>query len=318
LQAGGQGGEPVDQPAWLALTSDNLHPDDIVTGEVGSLWFFAGGAFTGQPKEGLQQTVLFRSTKQSQLVDGFLAGLSAESIMRDFKPSGVEYSLAVRLTGKFKTAFPAGRPVETTPADGDSNALAAASETLKESQMENSVILVGDADMFSDNFSLRTIQSPFGTLAMPMNGNLNFAQNAIEQMSGDNHLIAVRSRALQSRPFTVVKQKEAEASALFMAKIQRLQQDRDEAARRLSELQQQKEQNQRFILSPEQQAEIESLRQKEAETGRQLRQVQKDLRREVVSLQNRIKWWNIAAVPLAVTLCGLVLAIYKRKLTAAK
>lgn len=317
MQAGGRGGAPADQPAWLSLTPDDIDTDDIITSEIDNLWYFCGGAFTGKPVEGLKQAVLFKSTKNSQLVDGFLASLSGEGILRDFKSSGVEYTLATRLTGKFKTAFPEGAPGVEKPANDSTNAPAIPA-SLKESKEETSVILVGDADMFHDNFSLRTMQSPFGTLAMAMNGNLNFAQNAVEQMSGDNNLISVRSRAIKNRPFAVVKRKEAEASALYMAKIQQLQQGRDEAMRRLNELQQQKSGNQQFILSPEQQSEIETLRKKEAEIGRQLRQVEKDLRRDVVALQNKVKWWNIAAVPLAVTFCGLVLAIYKRKLTAAK
>ena len=68
------------------------------------------GAFTGTPVAGLKETVLLRSSKDSQLVDAMLANLSGESIMKEFKPSGVNYNLAIRLTGKFKTAFPDGAP----------------------------------------------------------------------------------------------------------------------------------------------------------------------------------------------------------------
>src|SRR6201999_4474007 len=110
-----------------------------------------------------------------------------------------------------------------------------------------------------------------------MNGNLNFAQNLAEQLSGDNNLIAVRSRALLEHPFTRVKKIEAQAQASYMDKIKDLQDSRDKATARLSELQQQKSQNQKFILSPEQQAEIETLRTNEARINTDLRNVQKDL-----------------------------------------
>ena len=39
-------------------------------------------------------------------------------------------------------------------------------------------------------------------MQMAMNANLNLAQNIVEQMTGDNNLIAVRSRATLNRPFT--------------------------------------------------------------------------------------------------------------------
>jgi ABC-type uncharacterized transport system involved in gliding motility auxiliary subunit len=184
--------------------------------------------------------------------------------------------------------------------------------------VDTSVILVGDADMIYDEFTLRKMQSPFGTLAMAMNGNLSFAQNAVEQLSGDNNLIAVRSRATLNRPFTLVKKMQAEAEAKFRGRVKELEDSLAETQRRLNELQQTKGKGQRFILSPEQQAEVENFRKTEAQARKDLKQVQKDLRREIVRLEGRVKWFNIAAVPLAVTLCGIILAAYKRKLTAAK
>ena len=92
-----------------------------------------------------------------------------------------------------------------------------------------------------------------------------------------------------------------------------------EAQRKVNELQaQKKDQDQRFILSPEQRLELEKLRKEEADTRKRLKQVQKDLRKEVVSLQTRLKWLNILAVPLAVTATGVVIAIINRKKTSAK
>ena len=79
-----------------------------------------------------------------------------------------------------------------------------------------------------------------------------------------------------------------------------------------------KDKDQRFILSPEQRAELEKLRKEEAETRKHLKQVQKDLRKEVVSLQTRIKWVNILAVPLAVAATGIVIALVNRRKTSAK
>ena len=46
--------------------------------------------------------------------------------------------------------------------------------------------------------------------------------------------------------------------------------------------------------------------------------MRKDLKREVDSLENRLKWLNIAGMPLVVTAAGISLAFIKRKKTAAK
>ena len=94
---------------------------------------------------------------------------------------------------------------------------------------------------------------------------------------------------------------------------------RNEAQRKVNELQQaKKDKDQRFILSPEQTAELVKLRTDEANAGKKLKQVQKDLRKEVVSLETNLKWLNILAVPLAVAISGIAIAAIKRKKTSAK
>jgi ABC-type uncharacterized transport system involved in gliding motility auxiliary subunit len=162
------------------------------------------------------------------------------------------------------------------------------------------------------------MQSPFGALSMAMNGNLNFAQNAIEQLAGDSNLISVRSRATQNRPFTLVKKMQAQAEENYRSKIKELEDSLAETQRRLNELQQKKEKGQRFILSPEQQAEVENFRKTEAQVKIKLKEERKKLRRDIDSLENRLKWFNIAAMPLVVSASGLTLAFYKRKRTSAK
>ena len=68
------------------------------------------GAFTGKPADGIKETVLLNSSPESELVDGLTASIGGEQIVKDFKPDNIKYALAVRLTGKFKTAFPDGPP----------------------------------------------------------------------------------------------------------------------------------------------------------------------------------------------------------------
>lgn len=313
MQIGGRGGQPQEAPAVLSLTSEVINQDDIVTSQIDNLWIPYAGAFTGSPVQGLTKTVLLKSTKASQLVDGFMANLAGENILKDFKSSDTEYALAVRLQGKFKTAFPEGSP---TKKEGETNAVPATQ--LQESANENTVILVGDADLLFDGVALRQIQSPFGVLQMAMNGNLSLAQNAVEQLTGDSNLIAVRSRAVQNRPFTLVKKMQAQAENNYRSRIKDLEDSLADTQRQLNELQQSKDQGQRFILSPEQQTALENFRKKEAEVKIQLKDERKKLRRDIDSLENRVKWFNIAAMPLLVSFAGIGLAFFKRKRTSAK
>jgi ABC-type uncharacterized transport system involved in gliding motility auxiliary subunit len=180
-------------------------------------------------------------------------------------------------------------------------------------------VLFGDSDLLYDPFTIRRIDSPFGAMQMAMNANLNLAQNIIEQMTGDNNLIAVRSRATLNRPFTRVKEIEAAANEKFQSEIKRLEDSAAQAQQKINEMQaQKKDKDQRFILSPEQRVELEKLRKEEGDSRKRLRQVQKDLKKEVVSLQTRLKWINILAVPLAVTATGILIAVVNRRKTSAK
>lgn len=308
MQLRGQNNEPEDAPAWLALTPDGINRNDIATSEIDSIWLPMGGAFTGAPAAGLQEAVLLHSSKDAELADAFMASMGGQSIMNSFKTTGVNYNLAIRLTGKFKTAFPGGN------ANTETNAAAKTDDSLKESKADTSVVLFGDSDLLADAFSLRKENSPFGEMASPLNANLDLAQNLVEQMAGDSNLIAVRSRATLSRPFTRVKQMEAAAEASGEAKVAELQKSLEDTQQRLSELQQQ----QKDTNLKEQQAEVDNFRKKEAQVSLELRQAQKDLRKEVVSLETRIEWLNILAMPLAVTLAGIMIAVVKRKKNSAK
>lgn len=292
-------------PTWLFINPSGINRDDIVTSQLDNLLLPAAGSFSGTPLSGLKKTVLLKTTKQSQLVDGMSAQFGPQKIADEFKASGTEYELAIRLQGKFKTAFPDGPP-------GETNQVA----TVKESKTDGVVVLVGDSDFIYDNFCVRML--PMFGLAQPINGNLNLFQNIVEQLAGDSNLIGVRSRATISRPFTVVQQKEAEAQQRFQNEINRLQSELEGTQQQINDLQGKKEPGQRFILSPEQQAKILDFRKKEAAAKKNLKQVRKDLRREIDSLENTLKWANIAGMPALVSLAGLTIALIHRQRTKAK
>jgi ABC-type uncharacterized transport system involved in gliding motility auxiliary subunit len=151
MQLRGPNGQPMEAPTWLGLTSEGINRDDIVTSQIDTLWLPMCGAFTGEPAAGLKETVLLQSSPESQLVDGLMASMGGESVLSGFKASGVNYKLAIRLTGKFKTAFPDGNPADKAEA-GNTNRVAKTNNSLKESKLETSVVLFGDSDLLADEF----------------------------------------------------------------------------------------------------------------------------------------------------------------------
>jgi len=316
-----QNGRPQEAPAVLSLNPAGINKEDVVTSQIDNLLVPFAGVFSGTPAEGLKKTVLLYTTPQSALVEGFMAQMGGDAISKDFKPSGTTNAIAIRLAGKFKTAFPEGKPADTKPeADKDEKKEETkAGDSLKEAKGENVVVLIGDADMLYDQFSVQ-IQNIFGQkIVIPRNGNLNLAQSVVEQMTGDSNLIGVRSRATLNRPFTVVQDMQAKAEESYRAKIKQIEDDLRETQTKLNELQAKKEKGQqRMILSPEQQAEVEKFRKKEAEAKRELKEVRKNLRKDIDSLENTLKWANIAGMPILVAAFGIVLAVVKNKRARAK
>jgi ABC-type uncharacterized transport system involved in gliding motility auxiliary subunit len=320
-----RGNGPSPMPAVLSLTHDAVDDNDVVTSQIDSLLLPFAGVFSGTPAEGLKETVLLKTSKQSQLVEKMLAEFSAEQITKDFKSADKEQALAIRLTGKFKTAFPDGKP-KTKDADkpGEEKKDTAKqddndAEAIKASKKETTVVLMGDSDMLYDQFCVQ-IQEILGQrIVIPRNGNLTLVQNLVEQLAGNQNLIGVRGRATMSRPFTVVKSIQAHAEENYRSKIKELEQSLQDAQQRLTELQQQKKEGgQRLIVSDAQKTEIENFRSKEREVKRELKELRKNLRKDIDSLETRIKWINIAGMPLLVTVSGITLALIKRKKTAAK
>jgi ABC-type uncharacterized transport system involved in gliding motility auxiliary subunit len=311
-------------PAVLGINRKGINEDDIVTSQIDNVVMPFAGVFTGKPVDGLKETVLLRTTSNSQLVEAMLASMGGEQIVKDFKPSNNNYALAIRLAGKFKTAFPDGKPQEKKDdkskdaQDADKKADDSGKQ-LKESTGEGIVILVGDSDLINDQVCVQ-VQDVLGYKVVNMpNGNLNFVQSLIEQLSGDSNLITLRSRASMNRPFTRVRNMEAAAEQKYQARIKELEGSLADTQRKLQELQSNKQDaQQRFILSPEQQKEVEKFRATEASAKKDLKELRKNLRKDTDSLEFRTKVINIAAMPVLVAITGVVLAVLKRKKTAAK
>ena len=325
------GAGPRAMPTVLTLLGDGFNNNDIATKRLGNLLLPFAGVFTGKPAEGLTQSVLLKSSKLSQLVDGSDATKAGDAALSGFKPSDTEYTLGVRLTGKFKSAFPEGPPAEPVKDAKDEPGKAAPKPAPKPAadakpveppaghlkvSGENAVVLISDADFINDGAAVQ-IQEVFGQrIVVPSNGNLAFVQALVEQFAGDPDLISVRSRAVALRPFTVIRDMEAQAQQAYTGKIKVLEDLLQQSTQKLQGLQQKGipgQQQPTTILTPEQQAEIDKFRQTAAQTRRELKELRKDLRADSEGLQFWTKVINIGLVPVLVILAGVVLAIQRRR-----
>ena len=303
----GSGGGARYTPTVLSLNRTAFARDDIVTGQIETLLYAFGGAFEVKQTD-LKVTELVKSSPNSMLVDNMNATKSGDEATRAFKPSGNAMPLALRLNGKFKTAFAEGLK------EDDKKPAAQGTPALRESP-ENSVIVVADVDMLADGAAV-DVQEVFGRrIVVPSNGNLAFALGAVEQFAAGNDLISLRSRAAAFRPLTVVRELEAEAQKQYFGRIQALEEEKQKTQARLQELQkaQGSAGKSAQILSPEQQAELERFKKTYIETNLALKELRKNLRQDAEALVFWTKVANIAFMPLLVALAGLLIAFLRRR-----
>ena len=308
-------------PTVLTLNRTALNRDDVVTSQIETLLYAFGGAFSVKPAPGLKATELVKSSPNSMLVDNIVASVSGEAATKGFKPDEVSRPLAMRLSGKFTTAFPDGRPKSETPAAKDAKPKPepAADSALKETAKDNSVLLVADVDMLNDGAAV-DIQEVFGRrIVVPSNGNLAFAQSIVEQLASGDDLISLRSRAAAFRPLTVVRQMEADAQKQYFGKIQSIETELQKTTEKLQGLQKSRGAAAKGaqILTPQEQDEIESFRKKVMETRKELKDLRKNLRQDAEQLVLWTKVANIALMPLLVALVGLAVALLRRRRQAA-
>ncbi len=309
----GEGGVD-DSPLFLSLRPVNFQRDDLLMTRLDSLIMPMAGAFRGEGAEGLKLTPLIVSSEQSKTVPSMMAQMGGDMIRRDFQPGLERLPLALRLHGNFKTAFPEGKPAK---ADAGTNAPpATAEESLQESAKPTTVILVGDVDMLYDHFCVQEINL-FGYRGyQPINDNLNLFANALEQLSGAVELAEIRTRGRIERPFDRVLALQQEAQQRWMLQEKALQEKLEATRERLNALQSRKDQNQRYILSPEQEQEVQRFKAEQLRTQRELKQVRKNLREGIERLGVKVKAINILLVPILVGLAGILFA-WRRQRRAA-
>ena len=299
----GGNGQVEDNPTFLSLTKANLADEDLLTAQLSQVMLpFAGALQDNTASELIFTPMVNSSTDNACMVDQMNAQLGMSAIRAQLKPDGKQRIMAARLQGEFKTAF----------VDGSVGSATNKVENLLSSG-KSTVMVFADSDFLQDNFCVQIRNSLFGQVAQPINNNLTLFANTVEQFAGREELIGVRSRGQFNRPFTKVDKLEAKAMKQWQAEEERLESTLKETQQRLAELQKQKTGNQLLILSEEQQVELEKFQEQQAKTRKELKDVRKNLNKEIENLGRTIKVFNIGLIPLLIILFGIFRGVSRKK-----
>ncbi len=306
-----------DNPLWLSVPAETFNADNVITSKLQKILMPAAGTIVKMPGNDYEYEPLLQSSTNSAPTEVFKVRFGTEMIRRDFAALNKKHDLAVRIRGTFKTAFPDGKPKDKDPKDKDSKdepkEKEPEAEHLAEGQKKSTIVVVADADMLSDNYYVSKQNFLGFNLSRIFNDNLNFLLNTTEVLTGSEELISIRSRGKFERPFTIVQELEKKAQARWLEKEKGLVKEAEETNRKLKEFEKQKDADQRFIMSAEQEAEIEKFKEKKRNINKELKQVRRNLRADIEALGNKIKVINIALMPLLVAFAGIGYGLYRRK-----
>lgn len=325
VQFGGNG--PGNQPmvtdfvAWLGLDKSSINPNDVLAAGIDEINVASAGVLSKVDGATTDFTPILQTSSDAEIVDPKKVGFGADplSLLRDYVSGGHKLTLAARIAGETKSAFPDGPPKpadakkpddqkkaddkDKKDATADASKSAASTPAVKEVTPEQvksgkiNVIVVADTDILADQFWVNR-QMMGQDVVIPTAHNAAFVVGALENLSGSNALIALRGRGVKERPFTLVEDLRRDAEQKFRSKEEALEEKLKTAQAELQKIQSSGDGGNGVILTDKEQQAVDKFRGEMLDTRRELRKVKLALRENIDSLDGWLKFVNIGLVPL--------------------
>ncbi len=308
--------------AWLGLDQRNINADDVLSAGIEVLNVASSGFLERADGATTNVQPFLKTSTDAAAVGAEKVGMGADplGLLRSYVPGGKQLTLAARISGDARTAYPDGKPAAATPEtkadtakDGDKSKDGAAAEAGDKSASKPdpnhaasgaiNVLVVADSDLLADQFWVSRQELLGQEAVMPTAHNAAFVLSALENLSGSNALIALRGRGVNERPFTWVEELRRNAERRFREKEQMLEARLKKAQDELTKLQESGASGVAF--SQKEREAVESFRAEMLETRRELREVKRALRSDIDALDGWLKFANIALVPLMIAAGGV-------------
>ena len=300
---------PVRHIGILGLTRKDMDQKDVVTATleklnlatVGSLAAHAGAKTKFEP-------LLFSSTNAAPIPSQRFNALTDPATLRDgFKPSGLRYTIAARITGPVDSAYPQGPPPDQKAAAGPPAA------HLAKSTAPANIVIIADTDLLMDYMWVQTRELMGQRVSQAFANNGDLVANILDNLSGSSALISIRGRASFSRPFERVEALRRQADDRLRGKSLQLQAQLQQTESKLTELQTKRNDQSSLTLSAEQEAELKRFVAEKARVRKELRETQRGLDVDINRLNSWLKIINIAIAPLCVGIAGVIILSIRRR-----
>jgi ABC-type uncharacterized transport system involved in gliding motility auxiliary subunit len=306
-------GPPTRHIGILGLRKDDMNNKDVDTASLDSINVATAGFLA--PRSGATtkfESLLMSSTGAAPLPTSRFGPMTDPASLRDgFKPTGLRYAIAARITGPVSSAYPQGAPADQKPAAGPPTA------HLAKSSGSANIVIIADTDMLMDYMWVQTRELLGQRISQAFASNGDLVANALDNLGGSSALISIRGRATFSRPFERVEALKRQADDRLRAKVLELQSELQQTESKLTELQSKRNDQASLMLTPEQEQELKRFTAEKAHVRKELRETQRGLDVEINRLDVWLKVLNIAVAPLAVALAGALLLSLRRRRRAS-
>jgi ABC-type uncharacterized transport system involved in gliding motility auxiliary subunit len=306
---------PERHIAIVGFGTRSLSEADVITSGLTQITMDTAGILRPKKDSGVRFEPLIRSSTHAAPIPAqrFSQLTDPATLREGFKATGETYTVAARVTGTVKTAFPNGPPAGTPAAAGPAP-LASSTKPLN-------LVVVADADMLSDFLWVRWQNFLGQRTASAWANNGDFVWNALDNLAGSSDLISVRGRASFLRPFERVDALRAAAEDRFLAKQKELEVQLTQTEQKVDALQANRGDpvstsrptQAQTILTADQERELQRFQQERLRIRRELRDVKLGLDRDIQALATRLKVIDIVLAPAAFALVALLIAVAARR-----
>ncbi len=202
----------VDYMVWVSFRDGDFSKKDVVTANLNSVNMASIGHLNRTAKATTTFEPLISTSRDTMILDPkkLRTQPQPDELTRDFISTNTSYTVAARISGNVKSAFPDGPPPAAESASDDKKAAdkeaskpddqkadadtsgpkldEAPGKYLAKSVEPINVIVVADTDLWDDKFWAQTQNFLGQQVVVPIADNAAFVINAIDNLSGSNDL----------------------------------------------------------------------------------------------------------------------------------
>ena len=301
-------------PVFIAPDRATLDSDFLPVAGLKQFLFPVAGSLSLQESSPLAIEPIIQSSNQSSLLSSAEVSSAFSSprpnlgaLITGINPDGKHHVIAGVFSGRMTSAFPSGKPAAANEASAPAEQ--AENAPFIEAADKVQLLVVADTDWLFDGFAFRSVNIFGQTMVDAINDNFALIANLVDFYSGSPDLISIRSKRKTERDFVVIKRIQAEAKKRYEDAMLKLDEELGQVARKLSELQAQATQSNSLVIGSEMQAAIKEFEDKKIDLQNQQRKIREKLNEDVEREEIKLLVFNIAGVPLLVSLFGFIFLV---------